>query len=92
MTSGLIRGFALWWAKKSLKCWQAVQKNFPNDGPSIYCAIPHHTDFILSVGSFTLTGWQIRAVASGLALGGVLLGIFGFCVLSSDFSASFRLR
>jgi len=64
--------------------WQAIL--VPRSGP-LTGSLPRtarHTDFIVAVGSFTLTGWQMWAVASGLALGGVLLGIFGFCVLSAE--------
>jgi hypothetical protein len=41
-----------------------------------------HTDFILSIGSWTVSGWQMWLVVVGLAALAVLLFIFGVYAVS----------
>jgi hypothetical protein len=63
--------------------WQAIPFPPSSSPPGSLPRSTRHTDFILSVGSTTITGWQMWALVGGLALGGVLLAILGFHGLSS---------
>jgi hypothetical protein len=63
--------------------WQAVSSPRGGATPGSLPQSTHHTDFILSVGSLTLTGWHMWLFLGGLAAAGVLLAILGIYALVS---------
>ncbi len=63
--------------------WQAVSSRRIVAAPGSLPQGTQHTDFILSVGNFTLTGWQIWAFIGGLAVVGLFLAVVGLYALTS---------
>ncbi len=63
--------------------WQAVSSRRIVAAPGSLPQSTQHVDFILSVGNFAVTGWQIWAFIGGLAAVGLFVAGVGVYALTS---------